>query len=440
MLRVPMSTPPAPAESKDSNAPYSPGYSRYVLGILFCLTALNVMDRQVLATLNEPIKAAFGASDTAMGLLLGTSFTIFHVVSAIPIARWADHGNRRSIIAGGLFAWSALTAVTGAAQNFAHVFATRMGVGIGETVGSGPTQSLVADYFPPEKRAAAFSILGSGGVVGSMLGFALGGWLAQHFGWRLTFVFFGVPGVALAALLFFTVREPVRGAMDGIAVSDERDSVGRVVGFLFSLPSFRHVVAAGALNAFANYAMLSWAQAFLMRTHGLSIQDAGFTLALAMSASTTLGLWTSGFVGDRLGARDPRWYAWLPAGASVATVPLLVTFLLAPTLGTAIAFLVPAAFFNTMWLGTGNAILQGLAKPRMRATAASLNVLFNSGIGYGLGPLTVGVLSDWFEPSYGVDSLRYALFVAVLPQLWAAAHSYLASRTLRGDLRAKERR
>ena len=377
MMLVSMSSAAASAEPK---IPYSRGYSRYVLGTLFCLQALNVMDRQVLATLNEPIKAAFDASDTAMGLLLGTSFTVFHVVSALPIARWADCGNRRSIIAGGLFLWSVLTAITGAAQNFVHIFMTRMGVGIGETVGSGPTQSIVADYFPPERRAAAYSFLGSGGVVGSMLGFALGGWLAQNFGWRMTFVFFGVPGIALAALLFFTVKEPVRGAVDGLAVSGDRESIRGVARFLVSLPSFRHVVTAGALNAFANYAMLSWAQAFLMRAHDLSIQDAGFTLALSMSASTTLGLWTSGFVSDRLGASDPRWYCWVPAGASIATVPLLVTFLLAPTLETAIAFLVPAAFFNTMWLGTGNALVQGLAKPRMRATAAAINILFNSGV------------------------------------------------------------
>ncbi len=238
MMRVPMSAAAATAEPK---SPYSPGYSRYVLGILFCLTALNVIDRQVLATLNEPIKAAFGASDTAMGLLLGTSFTIFHVLSALPIARWADRGNRRSLIAGGLFAWSVLTAITGAAQNFAQVFATRMGVGIGETVGSGPVQSIIADYFPPERRAAAYSFLGSGGVVGSMLGFALGGWIAQNFGWRMTFVFFGVPGIALAGLLFFTVKEPARGLLDGLVVSDESDDLGTVARFLLSLPSFRHV-------------------------------------------------------------------------------------------------------------------------------------------------------------------------------------------------------
>jgi MFS family permease len=254
----------------------------------------------------------------------------------------------------------------------------------------------------------------------------------------MTFVFFGVPGIALAGLLFFTVKEPTRGLLDGLVVSKESEDLRTVARFLLSLPSFRHVVLAGSLNAFANYAMLSWAQAFLMRAHGLSIQDAGFTLALAMSASTTLGLWTSGYVSDRLSARDPRWYAWVPAGASVLTVPLLVSFLLAPSLGTAISFLVPAAFFNTMWLGTGNAMVQGLAKPRMRATAGAINVLFNSGIGYGLGPFTVGALSDWLAPSYGNDSLRYALLIAILPQLWAAVHSYLASRTLREDLRAKE--
>ena len=418
-------------------APALPSRSKYALGVMFALTALNVLDRQVLATLIEPIKRDLQVSDTAMGLLSGTAFTLFHVASVLPVSRWADRGNRRNIIVLGLFAWSALTAATGLARSYAHIFIARMGVGIGETVGSGPVQSLLSDSFPPERRAAAFSILGSGGVIGSMLGFAMGGWLAQEFGWRMTFVLFGIPGVLLSALIWFTVREPTRGAFDGLEETQD-ESIGACIRYLVALPSFRHVALAGSLNAAGNYSLLTWAQPFLMRTYDLPIAEAGFTLAIALSCSTTVGLWTSGFLGDRLGRRDKRWYCFVPAIASLLAVPMAIGFLLAPSLPVAIGFLVPAAFLNTMWLGNGSAVVQSLAKPRMRAVATALNVLANSGVGYGLGPVVVGALSDRLAPTYGVESLRYALLLAMLPHAWAALHSFLASRSYRRDLLAKE--
>lgn len=430
--------PPVPPSGEEPFLP-SRRYANYVLGIFFALTALNVMDRQVLSLLIEPIKREFRVSDAAMGLLSGTSFTLFHVLAALPVSRWADRHNRRNLIATGLLAWSALTAATGLARSYAQIFAARVGVGIGETVGSGPTQSLIADYFPPARRAAALSILGSGGVVGSLLAFALGGLLAEAYGWRLTFLFFGAPGVALALLLWLTVREPLRGAVEGLVDSGQTESVRDCVRFLGSLPAFRHVVVAGALNALANYTLLTWAQPFLMRSHQLSISQAGLTLALAMSACSTLGLWVSGFAGDRLARRDPRWYCWLPALASALSVPLVLAFLFAPALDSAIAFLIPAAFLNTMWLGNFNAVVQGVARPRMRAVASALNVALNSAVGLGLGPPAVGVLSDLLQPSLGADSLRYAMAAAVLSALWASLHALWAARTLRVDLDAKQR-
>ena len=433
--RAPVPTPAA----EDGISLSSRRYANYVLGIFFALTALNVMDRQVLSLLIEPNKREFQVSDAAMGLLSGPSFTLLHVLAALPVSRWADLRNRRNLITAGLLAWSALTAATGLARSYLQIFVARVGVGIGETVGSGPTQSLISDYFPPERRAAALSVLGSGGVVGSMLAFALGSLIAEAYGWRLTFLAFGLPGIALALLLWCTVREPVRGAVEGLVDSRQNESLGDCLRFLLRLPAFRHVALAGGLNAFANYTLLPWAQPFLMRSHDLSISQAGLTLALAMSASSMLGLWLSGFAGDRLGRRDPRWYCLLPAVASTLSVPLVLAFLFSPTLEAAIAFLVPAAFVNTMWLGNFNAVIQGLAKPRMRAVASALNVAVNSGVGLGLGPVAVGLLSDHLEPSLGTDSLRYAMAFAILGALWASLHALLAARTLREDLAAKER-
>ncbi len=423
-----------------SNAPASSrGHANYVLGVCFALTALNVMDRQVLSVLVEPVKLEFGLSDSRMGLLTGSAFALSHALAMIPVARLADIGNRRNVIAIGLFVWSALTALTGAAQAYWHLFVTRVGVGACETVGSGPAQSLLSDYFPPERRGGALSIHASGGTFGAMAGFAIGGLLADAVGWRWTFVCFGMPGLLLAAVLWRTVREPQRGASDG-AVSDEAaPGVVETLRFLGRLRSFRHVVLAASLNAFVNWSLLSWAAAAMMRGHGLSATEVGVRLAASMTLSSALGLIAAGYLADRLGRRDARWYMWLPAAASVGAIPFTVAFLLWPDPALAFWLVVPGAFLNAMWVGTYNAVVQSLAKPRMRAMASATNTLISTGlIGQGLGPLLVGILTDRLEPSYGKDALRVALAIAVFAHLWGALHSLLGARTLRADQRARQ--
>ena len=423
-----------------SDAPATPrGYTNYVLGIMFALTALNVMDRQVLSVLVEPVKQEFGLSDSRMGLLTGSAFALAHALAMIPVARLADLGSRRNVIAVGLFAWSALTALTGSSRAYWHLFVTRVGVGACETVGSGPAQSLLSDYFPPDRRGTALSIHASGGTFGAMAGFAIGGLLADAVGWRWTFVCFGAPGLLLAAVLWWTVREPQRGVFDDARADEAPPSVAETLRFLGRLPSFRHVVLAASLNAFVNWALLSWAAAAMMRGHGLSVGEVGARLAVSMTLSSALGLIAAGALADRLGRRDTRWYLWLPAAASVGAIPFVVAFLLWPNPAQAFWLVVPGAFLNSMWVGTYNAVVQSLAKPRMRAMASAVNTLISTGlIGQGLGPLLVGILSDRLEPSYGKDALRVALAVAVFAHLWGAIHSVLASRTLRADQRARQ--
>lgn len=417
----------------------SRGHTQYVLGIMFTLTALNVMDRQVLSVLVEPVKQEFGLSDSQMGLLTGSAFALSHALAMIPVARLADLGSRRLVIATGLFAWSALTALTGAAQAYWHLFVTRVGVGACETVGSGPAQSLLSDVFPPERRGAALSIHASGGTFGAMAGFAIGGLLADAVGWRWTFVCFGAPGLLLAVVLWRTVAEPRRGTFDGAASDEPPPSLGATVRFLGRIRSFRHVVLAASLNAFVNWALLSWAAAAMMRGHGLSATEVGVRLAASMTLSSALGLIAAGYLTDRLGRRDTRWYLWLPAAASVGAIPFSVAFLLWPDPALAFWLIVPGAFLNSMWVGAYNAVIQSLAKPRMRAMASAMNTLISTGlIGQGLGPLLVGILSDRLEPSYGKDALRVALAIAVFAHLWGAIHSLLGSRTLRADQLARQ--
>lgn len=427
-------------------------YANYVLGTMFVLTALNVMDRQVLAVLVEPVKNEFGLSDAEMGLLTGSAFALAHVVAMVPVGRLADVGHRRNVIAIGLFLWSALTVLTGASRVYWHLFLTRVGVGASETVGSGPAQSLLSDYFSVARRGMALSVHASGGTFGAMAGFALGGLLADAVGWRLTFVCFGIPGLLLTLLLLLTVREPARGAVDGLsesvdgsssggegAIAGERggeddSSLWSVLRYLLGLRTYRQLLIAGALNAFANWSLLAWATAAMMRGHALSATEAGARIASSVTLFSAAGLIAAGLLSDRLGRTDIRWYMWLPAVASMLAYPFLLAFLLLPDPDLAFWVVIPGAFLNTMWVGTFNASIQLLARPRMRATANSFFVLLTTGlIGQGLGPVFVGVLSDWLEPAYGVDALRYALAVAVATSVWAALHSVLGTRTLRQE-------
>ena len=414
---------------------FSPGYSSYVLGVCFLLTALNVMDRQVLSILVEPVRAEFSLSDAQMGLLTGSAFAFSHALAMIPLARLADIGSRRNVIAAGLFLWSTFTAVTGAATAYWHMFLTRVGVGAFETVGSGPAQSLLSDYFPPERRGSAMSIHAAGGTLGAMAGFTIGGLLADTVGWRWTFVCFGAPGLLLALVIWTTVREPRRGVFDGPEADEPAPTLRETLAYLGSLRSFRHVVLAASLNSFVNWGMLSWAAAAMMRAHDMSMTEAGVRLATSMTLPSATGLILAGLITDRLGRRDPRWYLWFLAVSSTLAIPFSLTFLLSDDPSVAFVWLVPGAFLNSMWVGTYNAVVQSVAKPRMRAMASAVHVLVSSGlIGTGLGPLFVGVVSDALEPSYGVDSLRYALAIAAFAHLWGATHSMLSSRTYLSDI------
>tara|TARA_B110000503_G_C7167151_1_gene422508 strand:+ start:1599 stop:2816 length:1218 start_codon:yes stop_codon:yes gene_type:complete len=398
------------------------------------MTAVNLMDRQILSVLVEDIKHEFGATDFAMGLLTGTAFAVFHAFAGIPIARLGDRSNRRNLIVVGLLAWSALTAATGLARSYTQIFLLRMSVGVGESVGSGPVHSVLSDYFPAERRGMILAIVGAGGTVGSLMAFALGGVLADQFGWRMTFVFFGIPGVFLALLIAFTVREPKRGAADGVVVDDKQESFSEVIRYLAGLKSYRHVVLFNAFCALATYSFVSWVVALLERVHDLSTAQAGGILALTMSVSAVIGAIAAGRIADRLGLKDARWYLGVPSIGAIIATPLLIGFLLSESLTVALCFLVPAALFNMAWLGTSNAMVQGLAKPRMRAVALQILLVFNAILGLGVGPALAGYLSDMWTPTYGEDALRYALVVCMLPYLWAVVHAVLAMKTLREDL------
>jgi predicted MFS family arabinose efflux permease len=427
-----------------ASAPISHAQRNYALGLLLVVSIFNYLDRQILSILLEPIKRDLQLSDTALGFLTGIAFALFYTFAGIPIARWADQGVRRTIIALGLAVWSGMTALTGLAQTFTQLALARVGVGIGEAACSPPAHSLLSDYFPPERRGTALSIFALGVPFGIMLGYLVGGWINQYFGWRTAFFVVGLPGLVLALVLRLTLREPPRGHSEGLHTSGPiaTESIGDVLRFMWGLRSFRHLSLAAALHAFYGYGALAFIPAFMMRVHGMTnTAELGLWLGLIVGVFSGIGTFLGGTLSDRLAGskKDMRWYMWLPAGATLLGVPFSFLFYLWPEGRTALLLNIPGSILGPMWLGPTGAMTQGLVKLRMRATASAILLFIINLIGLGLGPQTVGMVSDLLTPSYGTEAIRYALLsVVVTGSVWAAVHYILAARTLREDLTAKD--
>ncbi|MGK0499348.1 MAG: MFS family permease [Oceanicoccus sp.] len=428
-----------PGETTNEGARYQSASSRYYL--LFFLTAIyavNFVDRQLLAILQEPIKQELGLSDSQLGLMTGFAFAIFYVTAGIPIARLADRGNRRNIIASVLVIWSGMTAVSGLVQNFSQMLMARIGVGIGEAGCSPPAHSMLSDVFPPSFRATALSIYSSGINIGILFGFLLGGWLNEFFGWRVAFIVVGLPGIGLAILFRLTIAEPIRGYSENKAQQGENvvaPSLRQVLTLIWSRRSMRYLIIAGSLTAFSGYSMSSWMASYIIRSYGMSTGELGTWLALTMGLFGAVGTLSSGVIADYLGRRDQRWYMWLPACAMSISVPSFAVAMMADTAGSTLLLNIIPTLVSTVYVGSCIAMIHGMLGVNMRATGSAIFYFLINIIGLGLGPLSIGLLSDYWQPLYGVDSLRFAMVTLIsLASATAAAVFLMASRELREDL------
>ncbi|MGE3464546.1 MAG: spinster family MFS transporter, partial [Pseudomonadales bacterium] len=298
-----------------------PSFRTYALSVLVVVYTFNFIDRQILSILLEPIKQDLGLSDTQLGLLTGFAFALFYATLGIPIARWADQHNRRNLIAAALAVWSAMTALSGFAMNFWHLLIARIGVGVGEAGCSPPAHAMISDYYPPEKRASALGIYSLGIPVGILFGFVAGGWMNEFFGWRAAFFVVGIPGLLLALIVRFTVREPARGMAEGRQDTSEMPTVKETFALLWRKRAFRHMAFGGALTAFVGYGVVNWVPAFFIRSHGMGTGEIGTWLGLILGIPGGIGIAWGGFLADRLGARDTRWYLRLVAVALALAVP-----------------------------------------------------------------------------------------------------------------------
>ncbi|BFM10578.1 MFS transporter [Simiduia litorea] len=416
-----MSTPLSDArQSCGSAGRYdSPRYRGYVLAMLTLTYVFNFVDRQIIAILQDPIKLEFGLSDTQLGLLNGLAFAAFYVGFGLPIARWADAGVRRNIVALALGVWSLMTVFCGMAQSYTQLLLARIGVGIGEAGCSPPAHSMISDIFPPAQRATALGTYSLGVNVGILIGFVAGGWLNEVYGWRVALMAVGAPGLLLAVWLRWTVHEPQRGFSDAgnqpasQTTTEELAPLAQVFRQLWSYKSARWLVFACGLTSVGGYGLANWMPSFLIRSHAMGTAELGVWLALIAGVGGGLGTFFGGYLADLLSRRDPRWVLWLPGlTLSVAFPFLLLTFLLPEKLPTLLIYIFPASVIS-VYLGPSLATIHRLAPNRMRAMASALLFLVINIIGLGIGPVAIGVLSDMLQPILQAQALRMSLLVMV---------------------------
>ena len=419
----------------------TPAYRRYVFGLLLGLATLNFLDRQIINILVEPIKNELSLKDWQMGVLSGLGFAIFYSVLGLPIARLADRGNRPAIIGVSLIVWSAATAACGIAGSFSQILLGRIGVGIGEAGGGPPAHSLIAEYSTPQTRASALAFFSLGNPIGTLIGLSMGAVVADAYGWRAAFMVAAAPGILFGILILTTMREPRQQRPP--PPSDT--SIRAVWQELRAKPTFWWVCFASAMASIATYGQGAFWGSFFMRTHGIEIAAlgsgmgalavVGVTLGLVKGLSGIAGTLVGGAVTDRLVRRDLRYFCTVPAVALALASPAFVLVMLAPGFRSAAGLLILPVFLSTVIFGPIFASVQTLVTPGTRATAASILLFILTLAGLGLGPLSIGLLSDYFARTLGsAEGLRYALLCTAPANLLAAAGFWIARRTIVGDL------
>ena len=426
----------ASADTTAAPSAISDRRARYVLWVLLLVYVLNFLDRQVVVILAEPIKRDLGLSDTQVGLMAGLAFALLYTVLGFPLARYADRprSDRVGLIAISLALWSAATALCGLSTTFVQLLAARVGVGIGEAGCTPAAHSLISQMVKPEKRSSALALYGMGIPIGSLLGLVLGGLLADVLGWRHTFLILGLPGLAVALLVWLTIKDPRRLSGPAPLETVARPPLSEALKEMRASKAFVAIFVAAAVVAFLGYGKGVWTTIFFMRSHGLSPGQVGVWLGLGGGASGVFGTWLGGYLAERFGGKDPRKMLMGPIiGMSIAFPFLLLAYTVTDWRLAILLVCIPTVF-NSLSYGPAFAIIQGVIRPQNRAMAVAVVSFGQSLVGLGLGPLGFGMLSDAITPLAGPQSVRWVLLGAAFLGLIPAYFFWRASRHLAREL------
>ena len=424
---------PLPVSANGSQTElFTSGYLVVALAILFMVNVVNYTDRMVLSVLIEPIKAEFMLSDTQIGFLTGFAFAICYAIAGVGLARLADRTNRVKLISVLLVTWSVMTALTAAAQNFWHLFAARIGVGVGESGVIPTSNAVITDYFPIERRSGPLAIFTAGATVGITVGMAMGGWIGDHYGWRWAFIIAGMPGLLLAVLVRLILRDPPRGHSDGVVPKADRDSLLQVLASLVRNRTYVYIVIGACFSNFLLFGVTNWMPTYLVRRFGMSLTEVGAYFGVALGLGGAAGAVLGGFAANRLAKRDLNWMVWIPAGSMILMFPLYELAVFASSPGVAIWLVFAVNVVGGLAFGPVVAAILSVVRAENRATGASVYGFVVSIIGIGAAPFVVGMFSDALSPRFGsAAALQYALALTIPFALVGAVCYWLAVRTFK---------
>jgi len=430
-------------------APYSRSYRRGAIILLFAIYTFNCVDRSVMNILAESIRIELHLADWQLGVMSGLSFALLYATLGIPIARLAERHNRPKIIASAVVIWSIATAICGLCRTFPQIALARLVVGVGEAGGTPPSHSLIADYTPAKERGAALALYSMGIPVGGLLGLALGGIVAAHFGWRLTFIIAGTPGIALALLALFFLREP-RSPNSLAKRAEPTLSLRKSLGVLFRIPTFRYLLLSSGAMSITGYATSVYLAPFFLRVHSAELQQLssnaglkpiaflGLVLGLCYGIPGIIGMMVGGKIADKWGNSNISAYMVLPAIAALICTPFYVLVFSLHNIVGAFACSAALNLFSVCYVGPLHATAQNIVPPQLRATVSAV-LLFNITIvGLGLGPVALGAISDIARHTLhlnGGESLRLALISAAITLPVASLAFWIGSSSLQRDFR-----
>ena len=424
------------SETKPSESPaLSPARIGYSTALICGASFFSYLDRAGLSILVEPIKADLALSDAQIGLLTGIAFSLTYALFGIPLARLTDTGNRTRLLAICLAIWSVATALAGTAANFLQLVLTRVFVGIGEAGGFPASNSLIGDLYAPEQRTRGMSWMQVSIAAGSWLGLIAVGLVAEAYSWRGAFIAMGIPGVLLALLIGLTMREPQRGRFttaDTVAAPPE--NWWSAIAAVLARRTVVHLLIGFAIVSFCGSGASAWLGAFFMRSHGLDVAGVGVLLGTAGGIGALVGAALGVAIGPTLSRRDRRWELWLPTIGFACLVPIYLFMFLVPSVQAATVALFLAVLIFNLTGGFVLSSLQSVLPPAIRGMGVAMLMLAVNLVGAGAGPLLVGMLSDYLAPTFGSDSLRYAMAASISVMGWGVVHFWFSSKHYRDEL------
>lgn len=405
----------------------------YVLTLLMLIMGMNQLDRGIVAILLDSIKGEMHLSDTAMGVIVGSGFAIIYAIASLPLARIADRHSRTAVIGIGMIFYSMMAVAMSFAQNMAQLVAARAAVAVGEASGSAPSTSLISEHYPPKDRPRAMSVWSSGSYLGLFIGLAAGGWLNQHYGWRVALWATATPGLLIAILFLLTVREPGRSTTHAAKMPP----IGLALRQFGASRTYLLLLGGFVSQAFVMYSVTSWGPALLGRVHGMSPAEVGFYAGMSKGLCSLLGALAGGLATHRIAGSNLRRMAIVPIAGTLLTPFAVATFLLADNIAVALAGLFVTSFLLPIHYASALAMLHGVVAAEVRSLSSAIVFMTMALGGLALGPLVVGVASDAFS-STGADSLRYALLIPAMFCFLSAAFFFLSSRSIEADAIAED--